>query len=209
MKRNTRSEHDSGSRRKRVCLISAGTCGVGVLGAALAALYLTTRPSPGSERVPASYTRNSSHYLMVRDGTQLAADVWLPADLQADERIPALIKTTRYWRAHALGPLRRLLISLGQETVPNLSEASFWNDQGYALVLVDARGSGASFGQRPVAWSDAEVADMGEFVLVTIQTQRVEVWSAGEKIHPVPFGLSSSVLTRSGEDWLGPDVTHP
>ena len=137
-------------------LIGLGMCGVGVLGAALAALYLTTRPLRGSERVPAGYTRNSSHYLTVWGGTRLAADVWLPADLQADERIPALIKTTRYWRAHALGPLQRLLTALDKETVPNLSEASFWNDQEYALVLVDARGSGASFGQRPVEYSDAE-----------------------------------------------------
>ena len=40
--------------------------------------------------------------------------------------------------------------------------ADQWNDAGYALVLVDARGSGASSGQRPVEWSDAEVADLGE-----------------------------------------------
>ena len=40
--------------------------------------------------------------------------------------------------------------------------ADQWNDAGYALVLVDARGSGASSGERPVEWSDAEVADMGE-----------------------------------------------
>ena len=144
--------------------ISSVVLGVGLLSGTLAVLYLTVKPLPGSEYVPAGYARNSSRYLTMRDGTRLAADVWLPADLRADEQAPALLKTTRYWRAPATGPLYRVLVSLGRETVPNLSEASFWNERGYALVLVDARGSGASFGQRPVEWSDAEVADTGEVI---------------------------------------------
>jgi len=39
-----------------------------------------------------------------------------------------------------------------------------WNKAGYALVLVDARGSGASEGERLVEWSPDEVADYGEVI---------------------------------------------
>ena len=70
--------------------------------------------------------------------------------------------TTRYWRAHAMGTVYRLLVGVGEAHVPNIHVADQWNDAGYVLVLVDARGSGASSGKRPVEWSDAEVADMGQ-----------------------------------------------
>ncbi len=98
----------------------------------------------------------------MRDGIHLAADVWVPKDLEADQKLPAIMITTRYWRAHAMGPIYRLLVGVGETHVPNLHMADQWNEAGYALVLVDARGSGASTGERPVEWSDAEVADMGE-----------------------------------------------
>ena len=160
--------------------------GLAVMGCVgFVALYLMKKPLPGSETVPAGYTRNSAHYLTMRDGTRLVADVWLPAELQGGEQVPSLLRTTRYWRAQATGPLSRLLIALGRAPVPNLSEASSWNERGYALVLVDARGSGASFGQRPVEWSDAEVADSGE-VIDWIARQP---WSNGRV---GAFGLSYS-----------------
>jgi len=67
------------------------------------------------------------------------------------------------------------MVGVGEEHVPNSHEADQWNDAGYALVLVDARGSGASSGQRPVEWSDAEVADMGE----VIEWITAQPWSDG------------------------------
>lgn len=131
----------------------------------LAALYLAyVTPLPGEETTPAGYTRNLSRYLTMRDGTRLAVDIWLPGELQADEQLPAIMEVTRYWRTPAMGPFYRLLAALGRERVPKLEAADAWNGAGYALVLVDARGSGASFGQRPVEWSDAEVADLGEVI---------------------------------------------
>ena len=135
--------------------------GLGIAGAGLVYLmYLN--PVSGEETVPAGYARNTSSYLEMRDGIHLAADVWVPKDLEADEKLPAIMVTTRYWRAHAMGPIYRLLVGVGEAHVPNLHMADQWNEAGYALVLVDARGSGASTGERPVEWSDAEVADMGE-----------------------------------------------
>ena len=41
--------------------------------------------------------RNSSRYLTMSDGVRIAIDLWLPAG--HPERIPTLIRATRYWRA--------------------------------------------------------------------------------------------------------------
>jgi putative CocE/NonD family hydrolase len=119
-------------------------------------------PVSGEEIVPAGHARNTSSYVTTPDGTRLAADVWVPADLEVGEKLPAILVTTRYWRAAEMGPIFRLMVGVGEERVPNIEMADQWNDAGYALVLVDARGSGASSGQRPVEWSDAEVGDLGE-----------------------------------------------
>lgn len=148
--------------------------GLGLVASALLWL-MTINPVSGEELVPAGHARNTSSYVTMSDGTLLAADVWVPADLEADERLPAILITTRYWRAHDMGPIYRLLIGVGEARVPNIEMADQWNDAGYALVLVDARGSGASSGQRPVEWSDAEVADLGE-ITEWITTQP---WSNG------------------------------
>ena len=143
---------------------------------AMALVYLMyVNPVAGEEIVPAGYARNTSSYMTMEDGTRLAADVWVPPNLAAGERLPAIMISTRYWRAHEMGPFYRLLVGVGETNVPNLTTANQWNDAGYVLILVDARGSGASFGQRPVEWSDAEVADMGE-VTEWITTQP---WSDG------------------------------
>lgn len=135
--------------------------GLGLIAAAL--LYLMyLNPLAGEEMVPAGYARNTASYVTMSDGTRLAADVWVPTDLAADQRLPAIMTTTRYWRAHDMGPIYRLLVGVDEASVPNIWMADQWNRAGYVLVMVDARGSGASSGARPVEWSDAEVADMGE-----------------------------------------------
>lgn len=153
----------AGSRRAFDLRRLGGLILIGLGAVAAILLYLMyLNPLPGEEAVPAGHTRNTSKYVTMRDGTRLAADVWVPAQLETDEKLPAIMITTRYWRAPAMGPIYRLLVGVGEERVPNIKMADQWNEAGYALVLVDARGSGASFGQRPVEWSDAEVADLGE-----------------------------------------------
>jgi uncharacterized protein len=147
------------TRRRLVYAVVLTSLG---LVAAVLVYLMYVNPVSGEEVVPAGHARNTSSYVTMRDGTRLAADVWVPPDLTADERLPAIMTTTRYWRAHAMGPIYRLLVGVGEAKVPNAETADQWNDAGYVLVLVDARGSGASSGQRPVEWSDAEVADLGE-----------------------------------------------
>jgi predicted acyl esterase len=105
----------------------------------------------------ADYPRNQALYVTMRDDVKIAIDVWLPEDLDNTENIPALIKATRYWRA-------RQNVSGNYEDDNRFAEAEQVNQAGYALVLVDARGSGASFGTRPYEMSVAEATDYGEIV---------------------------------------------
>jgi predicted acyl esterase len=35
----------------------------------------------------------------MRDGVKIAVDLWLPEGLGPDEKIPTIIRATRYWRA--------------------------------------------------------------------------------------------------------------
>lgn len=145
-----------------------------VVGVLLA--YGASRPLPGEVPVPAGGPRNTSHYVTMPDGVDLAVDVWLPADLAAGDTVPALMRTTRYTRAAELSWLYRSLHGLGLLPDPNYpSDMATFTGNGYAVVLVDARGSGASFGTRAAEWSPAEVADMGHVIdWITEQP-----WSSG------------------------------
>ena len=40
----------------------------------------------------------------MRDGVRIAVDLWLPAGLSAQQKIPALMVSTRYWRAQDIVP---------------------------------------------------------------------------------------------------------
>lgn len=93
----------------------------------------------------------------MRDGVRIAIDVWLPEELQQDQQIPALMHATRYWRA-------RQNVSDDYRDDNRFVEAEMVNEAGYAFVLVDARGSGASFGTRPYEMNVAEAKDYGEIV---------------------------------------------
>ena len=86
-----------------------------------------------------------SFYLTMRDGVKIAVQLVLPKDLPANQKIPAILSLTRYWRARAGGE-------------PNL----FFPGHGYATVFVDARGTGASFGVWKAPFTPDEVKDYSE-----------------------------------------------
>ena len=109
--------------------------------------------SPESTRTAKPQTSHSWHrtsqYLTMRDGVKIAVDLYLPDDLQPGQQIPAILHQTRYWRAIEY----RWLISLFKDDRPRGiigNYAERFLQQGYAWVDVDARGSGASFGTRPI-----------------------------------------------------------
>jgi hypothetical protein len=93
-----------------------------------------------------------SVYIPMRDGVKIAADVLLPGNLPEGAKIPAVMKMTCYWRAAELRP------PMIWFQKPDEFERVF-TGHGYALILVDVRGTGASFGTRPYPWSREEVMD--------------------------------------------------
>ncbi|PCI31593.1 MAG: hydrolase [Alphaproteobacteria bacterium] len=130
--------------------------------------------TPESQLTPSGHKRNSAHYITMRDGVKIAVDVWLPANLKQDQKVPALFRSTRYIRAQETGFMRRIALGLGLEGVHPMVQ--LFNNAGYALVLVDARGSGASSGKRMAEIAPDEVVDMAEVVDWLVQ----QSWSNGK-----------------------------
>ncbi len=114
-------------------------------------------PTPADRFVDAE---RRSLYIATRDGVRLAADVILPAS-RADVRLPTILTQTRYWRSTESAPISR--------------EQLRWVRRGYAVVSLDVRGTGASFGQWPAPWSRDEVRDMGDVIEWLVR----QPWSNG------------------------------
>jgi uncharacterized protein len=143
--------------------------GTGILCLALAAgvvmiVAAVWTKLPGEEMTPAGLRRSTSTYVTVRDGVEIAVSVYLPADLKAGERVPVLMRTTRYWREPQIGRSARMLVGLRLVDPDELfdKQVTYFNQRRFAVVLVDARGSGASGGRRALEFSPTEVADIGE-----------------------------------------------
>jgi hypothetical protein len=98
------------------------------------------------------------------DGTRLAVDVFLPDPLPPGGRVPALAEFHRYWRGNA-----------GES--PG-ADVRYWVRHGYAVVKVDLRGTGASFGVWRYTWSDEERRDIGEVLRWIAGTP----WSDGQVV---------------------------
>jgi putative CocE/NonD family hydrolase len=93
--------------------------------------------------------RRESVYVRGEGGVRIAVDAWIPDS----ERRPAVLTQHRYWRAAELrwpfgrggprpGAFARTLLRAG-----------------YAVVDMDVRGTGASFGSRSREWAPDEAAD--------------------------------------------------
>ncbi len=135
----------------------------------------TTMPS--EEMLAGNIKRNSAVYVKMTDGTQIAVDVWLPKQMKAGEKMPVLVMTTRYWRAFQVGWLQRGLhgIGLGVQGLTANPLRDFMNKRGFVILQVDARGTGASGGNRLAEWAPDEVKDFGEVA----RWASVQPWSNG------------------------------
>ena len=114
-----------------------------------------------------------SYYITMRDSVHLAIDLYLPKSKNKDEKFPTVVHQTRYWRGiqlkwpyrwfkkHPVGPLNEPVMAMV--------------NNGYAVVVVDSRGSGASEGQRDHPWTKDEIDDMYETVEHIIK----QPWSNG------------------------------
>ncbi|HYL97397.1 MAG TPA: CocE/NonD family hydrolase [Blastocatellia bacterium] len=92
--------------------------------------------------------QDSSLYLPMKDGVKIAIEVMLPDPLPAGRKLPTIMKITRYGRAPADG------------SIPGLEK--FWVQHGFVSVIVDERGTGASFGN--VRYGKATLGDVREIV---------------------------------------------
>jgi putative CocE/NonD family hydrolase len=113
----------------------------------------TTGPTPGH---PAADT---SFYLTMDDGVRIAVSVHLPV-AYGDGSVDAILELTRYWRDR------------GDGLDEHVRQATL---RGFAYVLMDERGTGASFGTWPWALTDRALEDVNA-VLDWIVDQR---WSSG------------------------------
>jgi putative CocE/NonD family hydrolase len=100
-----------------------------------------------------------SLYVTMRDGVKIAIDVVLPKNLPAGEKVPAIMNMTRYWRSN-------------QGEKP----ATWFPGHGFAQVLVDARGTGASYGIWTAPFAPDEIKDYGEVVNWIVK----QPWSNGK-----------------------------
>ncbi|HEY2706871.1 MAG TPA: CocE/NonD family hydrolase [Caulobacteraceae bacterium] len=138
--------------------------GLVVLVAAVIVIASLLYRDPNQTLTPAGQPRGASSYLTMRDGTRIAVTVWLPADLRPGERVPALVKGTPYWRGGALTFLGKALTELGVTIVPDEPDIGILTDRRFAVVAVDTRGTGASFGHQAILLDQPEVQDFGEVI---------------------------------------------
>ncbi|MFN0178923.1 MAG: CocE/NonD family hydrolase [Gemmatimonadales bacterium] len=128
-------------------------------------------PADAAPEVPATAApqhTTASFYAPMRDGVRLAVEVHLPAGRGPNDRLPALLELTRYRRA-------TLDAKTGQANPPLNPVDLEFIAHGYAVVKVDARGSGASFGTRPVEYGPEEVRDGYDVVDWVVK----QAWSDG------------------------------
>ncbi|MGH8597793.1 MAG: CocE/NonD family hydrolase [Gammaproteobacteria bacterium] len=121
--------------------------------------------APGYESV----TR-SSRYITMRDGVRLAVDIYLPQRLESTTRLPAILEQTRYHRSLELRPEFRETLDK-----PSRKIAEFVT-RGYGYVVVDVRGTGASFGSRRMELMPDEARDGSDVVDWIIK----QPWSNGK-----------------------------
>ena len=130
---------------------------------------------------PAGIPQNQSIYLTMRDGVKIAVDVWVPATLAKGQKVPAILKMTSYWRAVGLAERTgafRVLGAVGAVPTEDMNkpEADAFGAAGFALVYVDARGTGASYGSRQHPFTEDELNDYNEVVDWVI----AQSWSNGK-----------------------------
>ncbi len=132
---------------------------------------------PGEQMTPAGIRQNTSTYVTMHDGVEIAVTVIVPPDLRPGERLPVLMRTTRYWRGPQIGWGLRMMVALHQLHPQDIvdRQRAYFNQRRFVVLLVDARGSGASGGHRVVEYSPAEVADLGEVAAWAAQ----QSWSNG------------------------------
>src|SRR5258706_10016272 len=144
----------------------------------------TPHPDPAWRETPTDYLarRPAEHacpatplsvYVTMRDGCRLAVDAYVPQTSSpgAPKTWPTVLILTPYYR--------RFVVSDSNRVVEAAPGAGKFRDllvpRGYALVVVDVRGTGASFGTRDSFRSPAERDDCREIAAWIV----AQPWSDG------------------------------
>ncbi len=134
-------------------------------------------PNP---RPPYKGAKVESVYVSMRDGVRIAIDVVRPGTAPADARFPTILFIARYWRSFAL---RGLTPPNRAPMGPRAFMPDFLLGNGYAVVLMDIRGSGASSGSTSIPFNPEEIRDYSEVVDWIV----AQPWSDG---HVGAIGIS-------------------
>ena len=113
----------------------------------------------------------TSQYITMRDGVRIAIDVYMPADGPARDKFPTILVMTPYHRASVTdkGVVQT-------EASDPTSEFRVVMSYGYAFVVADVRGTGASFGYRPTVFAPAEQDDTNDLINWIV----AQPWSDGK-----------------------------
>jgi putative CocE/NonD family hydrolase len=112
--------------------------------------YLAARAKPFRRGAPIS------QYVVMPDGVRLALDVYLPQAEAPAGPVPTILVLTPYYRRFRLAPGAPAT----SEPAPGAARIrDMFVPHGYALVVVDVRGTGASFGTRDAFRSPIERTD--------------------------------------------------
>jgi putative CocE/NonD family hydrolase len=136
-------------------------------------------------------SRPLSQYLTMRDGCRIAVDAWLPEG--ATGPVPAVLILTPYYR--------RFSVAAGSsaDAIPNAGKfVRFLVPRGYAVVVVDVRGTGASFGTRDSFRSPREREDSREIADWVV----AQPWSDGR------IGATGISYPGAASDFLA-STGHP
>jgi putative CocE/NonD family hydrolase len=139
-------------------------------------------------RGPRANPRVESRWLQMRDGVRIAVDVVRPRPTDPERSLATILVMTRTWRSVRLRtPGSRGRLRVG----PDLRLVDGLLADGFAVVAIDARGTGASDGVWPHPWSPDELEDCGEVVdwVVTQPWSNGRVGAAG-----IGYGATAAVL---------------
>jgi putative CocE/NonD family hydrolase len=115
-----------------------------------------------------------SFYITMKDGIKIAASIYLPADLKEGEKLPTIFHQTRYWRSITLRWPLRAFKSTFVDGYSKIMKKLVLNR--YAVVNIDVRGTGASFGYEKDPFSKQQIKDASEIIDWIVQQN----WSDGQ-----------------------------
>ena len=139
--------------------------------------------------------RYSSEYVAMADGTRIAVDLTMPSGVPDETRIACVLHQTRYHRSADLWWPFRWLVNRGApvDAINHEFKQQFVRS-GFAVVSVDIRGSGASFGRFIAPWSENERHDACELLDWIVASE----WCSGDVfLFGISYDATAAIITAA------------